>query len=66
MRPANPCPEPDKRSIPGLLSLTFPCGDWSPDNKVATHTYTVTTLGGGPQKSKTITVTATVNEIVSA
>ncbi|MFC3502726.1 serine/threonine-protein kinase [Micromonospora krabiensis] len=46
--------------VTGTETLSFPCGDRSPGER-ASHRYTVTTSGGGPQKSRSITVTARVN-----
>jgi hypothetical protein len=42
-------------------TLSFPCeGEPGTD---ATHTYTLTTVGGGPAASRTLTVKALINEI---
>ncbi|WBB68298.1 serine/threonine protein kinase [Micromonospora sp. WMMD812] len=46
--------------VTGTESLSFPCGAGNPGGKV-THRYTITTKGGGPQKSRSITVTARAN-----
>jgi len=44
------------------IELSFPCGDWQPGQK-AKHTYLLQTIGGGDVAKKTITATATVNEL---
>ncbi|MFI7608092.1 serine/threonine-protein kinase [Micromonospora sp. NPDC049366] len=46
--------------VTGTETLSFPCGDWRAGERAA-HRYTVTTRGGGPPTSKSITVTARVN-----
>jgi hypothetical protein len=43
------------------LTLSFPCS--GPPNSEQKHTYTLTTVGGGPVATQTLTVTAKVNEI---
>jgi hypothetical protein len=46
----------------GEQSFAFGCGDKKPGEK-AKHTYLLMTVGGGDVAKKTITATATVNEI---
>jgi hypothetical protein len=45
----------------GSETLNFPC-DGTPGS-YQTHTYTVTTVGGGAAQSKTLTVKAKINDI---
>jgi hypothetical protein len=45
----------------GELTLSFPCT--GEPNTQQVHTYTLTTVGGGPAVTRTLTVTARVNEI---
>ncbi len=47
----------------GSQSLGFPCD--APANTVETHTYTITTRGGATVVSKTVSASATVNEITN-
>jgi hypothetical protein len=45
------------------LTLSFPCSGQA--NTQQKHTYTLTTVGGGPAATKTLTVTAMINEVAN-